>query len=402
MRTGYFNCFSGASGDMILGALVDAGLSTEVLLSRLARLPLKGYEISFRKEKRGAISGTHVIIKISDIGETGHKKLKSILDIIDRSGLEPSLKEKGKAIFMKLARAEAKVHGVSPEKVTFHELGGMDTILDIMGAVIGVHELGLEKIYCSPLPGGGGWARSAHGKIPVPAPATLEILSEANAPLYLTSMQEEILTPTGAAILTGVAAFSKPQLTLERIGYGIGIKILKEQPNALALWLGQEFSSNEEMVILETNIDDMNPELYSYVTGTLLERGAMDVWLTPIQMKKNRPAVMLSVLVSVQQLEEMTDIIFRETTTLGLRLRHIERRVVERRIQEFQSSLGEVRLKIKTWKSNDYPPHPEYEDCRRLAEKHGIPLQEVYFRVVSEFVNSAFNKDRNSNPPSNT
>lgn len=385
MKIGYFHCFSGASGDMILGALVDAGLSAELLLSRLACLPLKRYEFSFKKEKRGVISGTHVDIRISESAEIKTRKLESILDIIDRSALEPELKKWGNAIFMRLARAEAKVHGTSPDNLTFHELGGIDTILDIMGAVIGFSEMGLEKIYCSALPSGGGWAHSEHGKIPIPAPSILELLAEAKAPLYVTSVQEEILTPTGAAILSELAIFSKPHLTIEKIGYGIGTKILKEQPNALALWIGQEDTEEQEVVVLEANIDDMNPEIYSYVTEVLMERGALDVWLTPIQMKKNRPAITLSVLAKMEQMEEMTNIIFRETTTLGLRLRNVERRVAERRTQKFQSSLGKVRLKIKNWKGRNYPPHPEYEDCRRLAEKHGIPLQEVYARVSAEY-----------------
>ncbi len=392
MRTGYFHCFSGASGDMILSSLVDAGLSAETLLSRLACLPLKGYEISFSKEKRGAISGTHMNIKISESGDLKTKKLKSILDIIDRSALEPQLKEKGKAIFMRIARAEAKVHGTSPDKLTFHELGGIDTILDIMGAVIGFSEMGLEKIYCSALPSGGGWARSEHGKIPVPAPATLELLAEARAPFYVTSVEEEILTPTGAAILAGTAIFSGARMTLEKIGYGIGTKILKEQPNALALWIGEETPEKEELILLETNIDDMNPELFGHVMELLLARGALDVWLTPVHMKKNRPAVMLSVLAKAGQAEEMADVVFRETSTLGLRLKGVERLVAGRRIQEFQSSLGKVKLKIKTWKSEDYPPHPEYEDCRRLAQEHGIPLQEVYSRIIAEFLGSGFKK----------
>ncbi len=389
MKVGYFNCFSGASGDMILGALVDAGLPAEVLLSRLACLPLKGYEITFQKKRAGAISGTHVNIKLSHSGDVKGRKLKSILDIIDRSTLEPALKEKGKAIFMRLARAEAKVHGTSTEKLTFHELGGEDTILDIMGAVIGVSELGLQKVYCSRLPGGGGWARSEHGKIPIPAPATLELIAEARAPFHLTSIEEEILTPTGAAILTGMAGFSRPHLTIHGIGYGIGTKDLKEQPNALALWIGEETAQHEgEAVVMETNIDDMNPELYSHVTQTLIERGALDAWLTPIQMKKGRPAVMLSVLAKTEMVEEIADIVFRETTTLGLRLKNMGRLAAERRVEEFESSLGKVRLKIKTWKGRDYPPHPEYEDCRRLAEEHGIPLQEVYYRITGEFAAS--------------
>lgn len=388
MKTGYFHCFSGASGDMILGALIDAGLSTEVLLAQLSRLPLKGYEFSFKKDKRGVISGTHVDINISREARLKTKRFIDVLEIIDKSALESAIKERGKAIFTRLARAEAKVHGTGIENVTFHELGGMDTILDIMGAVIGFKEIGLEKIYCSPLPSGGGWARSEHGKIPVPAPATLEILAEAKAPLYVTSIDKEILTPTGAAILAETAIFSKPNLTLEKIGYGIGTRKLKEQPNALALWIGREDPGEEHTVVLETNIDDMNPELYSHIKDLILNKGAMDVWLTPIQMKKNRPAIQLSVLIKQEQQEEMTDLLFRETTTLGLRIKRTERVAAGRRILEFKSSLGMVRLKIKNWNGKDYPPHPEYEDCHRLAEQYGIPLQEIYSRILAEFTQS--------------
>ncbi|HEX77068.1 MAG TPA: nickel pincer cofactor biosynthesis protein LarC [Dehalococcoidia bacterium] len=386
MKAGYFHCFAGAAGDMILGALLDVGLPLSELEAELHKLPLEGYRIGAERATRGTVTGTQVTVSVD---ATAHqaRSLNEILDIIDGSALPQRVKARGKGVFRRLAAAEARAHHIPLEAVHLHEVGATDAIVDIMGAVIGFELLGLEDIYCSPLPSGGGVVTAAEGVFPVPAPATLELIAEAKAPLQVTpdSQLGELVTPTGAAILTTLARFQAPNLMLEGIGYGIGTRHIPQLPNALSLWIGQVLPQAEgELLLVETNIDDMSPELFGYVMEQLFDRGARDVWFTPIQMKKNRPAVMLSVLVPATAEAEIAETILRETPTLGLRIWPVGRHLAQREEVEFQSSLGEVKVKIKKLHNRRLSLSPEFEDCKRLAQEHGLPLPEVYRRVSAE------------------
>jgi hypothetical protein len=314
--------------------------------------------------------------------------LHQILGLIANSSLPVETKEQSANIFRRLGEAEAKVHGIPIEEVHFHELGAVDTIVDIVGAVSGLRLLGIEAIFASPLPTGAGTVRSAHGTLPLPAPATLELLALAHAPLQPSADLSlgELLTPTGAAIITTLATFQQPRMYLERVGYGVGSREIAAIPNMLRLWLGEaiEPEHRQDLLLLQTNIDDMNPELYGYVMERLFDRGALDVWFTPIQMKKNRPATMLSVLAPAEVEGMMVETILRETSTLGIRVQKVDRHEAKRDVLQFESSLGPVRVKLKLLGEAIVGVAPEYEDCRRLALKRGLPLQEVYRLVAVE------------------
>ena len=385
MRIGYFNCFSGVSGDMILGALLDAGLSLDSLTAELARLPLSGYRISAQPASRGVITGTQAIVAVDERARE-HRGIKDILSLVENSELSQRAKERSAIIFNRLATAEAKVHRVPIEEVHFHELGAIDAIVDVVGAVIGLELLGIEALFCSPLPAGSGTVQTEHGVIPVPAPATLELIATSRAPIQATPSPGlgELVTPTGAAIVTTLASFESPTLSLERIGYGVGSRELAAMPNVLPFWIGESTAEERQLLLLETNIDDMSPELHGYVMEQLFEQGALDVWFTPIQMKKNRPAVMLSVLAPPEAEGKIVDTLLRETSTLGLRRQMVGRHESEREIVAFDSSLGRVMVKVKRFRGARIGLSPEFEDCRRLAQEHGLPLQDVYRIITAE------------------
>jgi len=385
LKAVYFDCVAGASGDMILGALLDAGLKLPELEAELAKLPLSGYRILAQPAQRGALRGTRVTVNIEK-PSTALTSLHAILELLATSALSPKVKSQAAAIFKRLADAEGRVHGIRPEEVHFHEIGAVDSIVDVVGSVVGLGLLGIEALYSSPLPSGAGRVDVEHGTLPVPAPATLELLAMAHVPIQVGhQVQAELVTPTGAAIITTLAFFECPCLTLERIGCGIGARELAELPNVLRLWIGQlEEPSGGAMLLLECNIDDMNPQLYGHVLERLLAEGARDVWFTPIQMKKNRPAVMLSVLVPAALHHRAVDLIFRETSTLGLRVQQVERREAEREVFEVATSLGRVSVKVKRLGGVAISLAPEYEECRELALKHSLPLQEVYRIITAE------------------
>ena len=383
MKIGYFDCFSGLSGDMILGAIVDAGLPIELLTTELAKLPLKGYSISAQSAKRGIITGTQV--RVTSEGAQEQRNLSDILNLIEKSGLTQQAKKRSTLIFNRLAQAEAKVHRLPIEEVHFHEVGAVDAIVDVVGAVIGFELVGIEALFSSPLPAGSGTAQTEQGIIPVPAPATLELIAMSGAPIRPTpDANRELVTPTGAAIVTTLASFDSPAFLLERIGYGVGMWEAAAIPNVLPLWVGQMTEDRHELLLFETNIDDMSPELYGYVMERLFERGALDVWFTPIQMKKNRPAVMLSALAAPEVEGEIVETILRETSTLGVRIERMARHQSEREEVRFDSSLGPVAVKLKRLHGKRIGLSPEFEDCRRLAEEHGLPLHEVYRIVTAE------------------
>ncbi len=377
MKIAYFDCFSGISGNMILGALLDAGLEIEALKETLAGLKVSGYEIESRRVLKGQIAGTLVDVKTQEEGIERH--LGDILDIVERSALSGKIKETCGKIFAGLAEAEARVHGADMEHIHFHEVGGLDAIVDVVGSVVGLELLGIEEVYVSPLHLGTGFVQCAHGKLPVPAPATLELVK--GVPTYGRDIQAELTTPTGAAIITTLAkGFGQaPLMTLETIGYGAGHRDLPI-PNLLRISIGDAARSGEEDVItvVETNIDNMNPELYEHVMERLFEKGALDVFITPIQMKKNRPAVKLSALVRENDLARVLDALFEETTTLGVRFYAASRKKLGRESVIVDTKYGQVVIKVGKLGEVVKNISPEYEDCRRIASQLGIPLKEVY------------------------
>jgi hypothetical protein len=328
------------------------------------------------------LSGTQVSVAIQ--GQEQPRSLSQILSIIAASELPQQVKEQGSRIFHRLAQAEAKVHGTIVEDVHLHEVGGTDAIVDVMGVMLGLHLLGVKAVFASPFPLGSGFVECAHGTLPLPAPATLELLAMSQAPTRPSPEAMETVTPTAAAIITTLASFERPTFVLERIGYGVGSHEFATVPNMLRLWLGERAEpASADILLLETNIDDMTPELCGYVMECLFEQGALDVWFVPIQMKKNRPAVMLCALAPVEAEGALAETILRETPTLGIRVQAIHRYEAERELVEVDTSLGKARMKLKRLHGSLLAATPEYEDCRRLALEHNLPFQEVY-RIVSQ------------------
>ncbi len=382
MKIAYLDIFAGASGDMLLGALLDAGLPLNDLLSGLSKLPLSGYHLSAQRAQRGMLSGTGVCVAIQ--GEEQSRSLSQILSIIAASELPQQVKEQGSRIFHRLAQAEAKVHGTAVENVHLHEVGATDAIVDVVGVVLGLYLLGVEAVFTSPFPLGSGFVEYAHGTLPLPAPATLELLAMSQAPTRPSPEAMETVTPTAAAIITTLASFEHPTFVLERVGYGVGSHEFTTVPNMLRLWLGERAKpASSDILLLETNIDDMTPELCGYVMERLFEQGALDVWFVPVQMKKNRPAVMLCALVPVEAEGALVETMFRETPTLGIRVQAARRYEAERELVEVDTPLGRARVKLKRLHGSPFAATPEYDDCRRLALEYGLPFQEVY-RIVSQ------------------
>ncbi len=383
-RIAYLDCFSGISGDMLLGALVDAGLPPDALRAELARVPMAGYRLDAAKTRRAGLAATQVVVTLEEAAQP-HRRLPDILSLIESSGLPPDDRERGAAVFRRLAQAEARVHGVEAEAVEFHEVGAVDAIVDVLGAVAGLRLLEIETLYCSPLPAGGGSARGEHGAIPVPAPATLALLAEAGALLAAgPDPQMELVTPTGAAIVTTLARFERPAMAVRAVGYGAGARDPEGRPNVLRLWLGETLARPATMLLVETNIDDMNPELYAFAQERLFEAGAADVWFAPIQMKKNRPGVLLSALCPREREDAVVAALLRETSTLGVRVREVARHEAQRESLEFESSLGPAAVKVKRLPQRPPAVAPEYEACVRLARARGLPLAEVYRIVEAE------------------
>ena len=379
MRIAYADCFSGASGDMLLGAMLGAGLPLAGLKAELNRIPLAGYEISSQPVKRAGLAAVLVTVRVE--GTPAPRLFGDILRLIDQSSLPAGDKEKGAAVFRRLAEAEAAVHGESVDSVHLHDVGAVDAVVDIMGVVAGLRLLGVEQLYSSPLPLGGGETSGPHGVLPVPAPATLELLARAGAPVCAGGPAGELTTPTGAALLATLARFERPGMNLQRAGYGAGSRDPADRPNVLRLWLGEPMEDARPMLLIETNIDDMSAEMLAFAREKLLAEGAADAWLTPVQMKKGRPGVVLSLICRPEEEERFARLVLRETSTLGVRVRPVHRWEAEREVLEFQSSLGPAAVKVK--RITGEPPRiaPEYEACRRLAETSGLPLAEVY-RIV--------------------
>jgi hypothetical protein len=387
MKIAYFDCFSGISGDMTVGALLDAGLKIETLEEELKKLGLSDYQLEVKKVIKKGISATQFKVKIKEEGV--ERRFKDILTILEKSKLDEEIKNESKKIFFNIAQAESKIHQKDIDKIHFHEIGGLDSIIDITSAVIGTKTLGIEEIHSSALPVGKGFVKCAHGVIPVPAPATLELLK--NIPTYSGGIESEMITPTGAAIISTLAkSFGKrPLMKIERIGYGAGEKEFTI-PNLLRVSIGEKILTDEnlkdgyvsdEAVLIETNIDDMNPEFYDYIMDKLFSQGALDVFLVPIQMKKNRPAHMLSIIVYEQNLKEILEVLFSESTTLGVRIREVKRLRLAQQNFIAETKYGKIRVKVGMFKGEIKNIAPEYEDCKKMAKQHKIPLKEIYEEV---------------------
>ena len=381
MKIAYFDCFSGISGDMTLGALVDAGVELSALEAELRRLNLPNWKISAEKVKRGAIFATQVKVEAAETHH--HRGLTEILRLIGQANLAPRIAERATRIFRRLGEAEAKVHHVDVEKVHFHEVGAVDAIIDIVGAAIGFELLGIDEFACSPLDVGTGNVKTAHGMLPVPAPATAELLR--GSPTYSSGIAKELVTPTGAAIATTLATrFDEmPAINLQTIGYGAGSADLADRPNVLRLLVGDAVGMEKgerwdvPVTVIEANLDDMNPQIYGYFVEQALAAGALDVFSTPVQMKKNRPGILVTLMCESASVNKLIDLIFRETTTIGVRTHEVRRRTLEREIVPVATPLGEVRMKVSRMNGTMLNATPEYEDCRQIAAQKGVPLKQV-------------------------
>lgn len=383
---GYLDLASGISGDMFLGCLIDAGWPLSDLERVLDQLqPILGelqagpsearpWAVRSQRVHRGSLQATLVTVEVSQ--DHPHRSLDDIRQLIETSGLAASVQAQSIAVFARLARAEARVHGTPVEEVQFHEVGALDAIVDIVGSVAGLHALGIDTLYASPVPLSHGWTQAAHGLLPLPAPATLELLSDAHAPTRPAPGPGELVTPTGAALLAQLATFAQPEMRLHRIGTGAGQRDLA-WPNVTRLWLG-EAANTGLMVQLDTNIDDMNPEFYAMVSERIFAAGARDVWLTPVQMKKGRPALVLSVLAPAGLEAAMADLMLRETTTLGVRVHTVRRHEAGREVRLVNTAFGPVPVKLKRWGETLLSAAPEYEDCARLAKTHQVPIYVIY------------------------
>lgn len=389
MRTLYFDCFAGASGNMILGALLGLGLDRGELERRLAGLRIESFKLKAETVDRSGISSCHVDVIVPEIDT--HRHLHHIEKIINEAELSDGVKARAIKIFTLLAEAEARVHGIEVKKVHFHEVGALDAIIDIVGACIGFEMLGIEQFAASKLHVGSGFVTMAHGKFPVPPPAVAELLK--GKPIYSTEIEGELITPTGAAIIAAVCeSFGTiPEMSVEATGYGAGTREYKDFPNVLRLMVGEaaEFekrpaNDHDDLVLMETNIDDSTPQAIGFIMERAFELGALDCWFTPVQMKKNRPGVIVSVLASPETKDALLEMLFAETTTIGVRTSQVARISLDRRFETVKTRFGECRVKIALREGRVMNAMPEYEDVRRLALEKNVP-----FRIVWEAASEA-------------
>ncbi len=389
-RIAYIQSIGGASGDMLLGALVDAGLPLEVLRQDLAKLDIEGYALEAREETRGEVRGTFLSVKLDNAARHTPRHL---LETVKSSGLPDPVKGQARRTLKALWRAESRVHGQPVEALELEELGTIDTLVDVVGTAIGLHHLGVEQVFASPLVLGNAAPPRRLGGYSNPAPATLELAAAAKAPTVADhSMHQdagELTTPTGAALITTLAAFQRPAFSIDRIGVGLGAKDLKEFPNVLRVWTGEMASHGPvprqtDAVLLETNLDDVSGVVLGYAQERLFAMGALDVWCTPMQMKKNRPGTVLSALVPPELEAKAVELILRETPTLGIRTRFVERHVADRESVTVDTDLGPVSVKVKYLGGAAVAAVPEPDECRRIALDSGVPFQEVYQRITQE------------------
>ena len=382
MKIGYLDCFSGVSGDMLLGALVDAGVPLEALREALAALPLHGYALEAHKVKRAGISATKVNVALDHDHDHPHRGLSDVLEIIRAGGLPAAVERVVCEVFRNLAKAEARVHDTDPDSVNFHEVGAVDAICDVVGTAAGLAHLGVERLLFGTVSVGGGTVRVAHGRLPVPAPATAELLKD--LPTAGGPVDVELTTPTGAALLKTLGEPSPhwPQMRAQRVGYGAGTRDIADVPNVLRLVVGESATGagteSDFVWCLEANVDDMTGEQIAFCAQRLRQAGALDAFTTPIQMKKGRPGVKLSVLCEPADLAAMEETFWRHSTTLGVRRTLWQRSKLPRRTETVDTPWGPVRVKLAFLGEELVRCEPEYEDCRAIAEREALPLRQVY------------------------
>jgi pyridinium-3,5-bisthiocarboxylic acid mononucleotide nickel chelatase len=399
MKTLYFDCFSGISGDMTIGALLDLGLDLNYLRAELQKLPVEGYELKASRVTRSNISAMKFDVLMGGEEHHGHhhdhghfhRRASQILTMIRDSALNANTKRIADDIFTKLAISEGKVHHIAPEDVEFHEVGAIDSIVDTVGTAIGFDALGIERFLCSAINIGGGFIHCQHGVFPVPAPATADLLRQAT--IYQKHVETELVTPTGAAILAAVVnQFGQLSgFAAERIGYGAGTKQFPEFPNCLRLMLGEERSISSEqargdVIVIEANIDDMNPQNFAYVNEKLLQAGALDVFTVPVQMKKGRPGQLLQVLAPSDAVGALSRVIFQETTTIGVRKYPVDRTTLDREFVEVETEYGRVRIKVSKLAGEVVNFAPEFDDCVRLARENNVPLKKMQAVAINAYL----------------
>lgn len=379
MKIAYLDCFSGVSGDMLVGSLLDAGLPFEELERIISGLNLNGYKISAKKEGRNNIFGTRFYVSLKEKDQKA-RYLKDIKEIIKSGDIPLAVVEKCISVFEKLAKTEGEIHHVSPDQVHFHELGAVDSIIDIVASVVGIYLLGIEKLFVSRMPVGKGIITSAHGKIPLPSPATIALLK--GVPIYDSGQEVEMVTPTGAALITSLCSSfgPMPSMIVDRVGYGAGSRTLADRPNFLRILIGNDIDKqrSETVVVLESNLDDMSPELLGYLMDRLFDAGAKDVAFSHIQMKKNRPGIQLQVIGQPEDKDMLSNIIFRESTTLGIRFHYNQRSVLTRGELMVESPWGKMRVKKVINQGGETALLPEYEECKRIAKTNNLALRDVY------------------------
>jgi len=386
LRAAYFDCYSGISGDMILGALIDLGVNATKIRKALGTIDLKNYKLKASKVKRGLISGTSVKVEVARTRHSHHKarKYSDIKKLLSNSDLSSTVKKNSLEVFKRIARVEAAVHNTTMEKIHFHEVGAVDSIVDIVGGVVAIESLKIDKIYASPLNLGEGFVECAHGSLPVPAPATLKLLKD--IPVFSNGIKKELTTPTGAAMIGFYAdGFgSLPKMRVVGDGYGAGDHIIPSMPNMLRIVLGEiDSEPGDEFVVIETNIDDMNPEFYETAMDSLFKAGALDVYLNPVIMKKSRPANKISVLSLKKDVQCLIEILLRDTSSFGVRFYPVDRTVLDREIKTVKTSWGPVNIKIGKLNGKTLQASPEYEDCKKLSSKARINISRVYDEAKS-------------------
>jgi pyridinium-3,5-bisthiocarboxylic acid mononucleotide nickel chelatase len=388
----YLDCFSGISGDMLLGALLDAGLDLDALRVGLATLDLRGYTLDMERVGDRGLAGVRALVKVDAETTQSHRRLADIEALIGGSSLSATVRERAVAVFTRLAGAEARIHGTTPAKVHFHEVGAVDAIVDVVGTLLGFELLGVDVVYCSELPLTSGRVESSHGVLPVPAPATLELLKDTGAVWRPVPAEGELVTPTGAAVLATHARFERPAMTVRAVGYGFGrrnlpwancLRLVLGEPAANAISRGVEDFERDEVAVLESNIDNMTGEALGWLMERLLAEGALDVSYAPLQMKKQRPGTLLLVVARPDAVDRLTGLILRESGTLGVRVRRTERVKADRREEEVETPLGHARVKLKLIGGRVVAVSPEYDDCRALAERTGLPIEVVMERVAA-------------------
>ncbi len=383
MKILYFDCFSGISGDMVLGAMTDAGVDIEAVRNELKKLNLSGYKLRISNVKRKGIKGIKVDVVVDKKRHFHHTSYKDIKRLIERSKLSKRIKEDSLRIFKNIAEAEAKIHKTSVDNVHFHEVGAVDSIVDVVGAAICINLLSPDIILSSPINTGMGMVKTEHGILPVPAPATAEMLR--GFPSYSSDVEFELATPTGVGIITTIAKASNsmPNMKTSAIGYGAGSRDLLDSPNLLRIMIGEGYSPPEQdsIAVIESNIDDMNPQFYDHIMNRLFKGGALDVFLTPIIMKKNRPAIKITILSDNDNLNKLADILLSETTSFGLRIYRTERIKLEKEIKTVNTKYGKAKVKIGKRNSKIIKVVPEYEDCKRIAEEKGILIKDIYEKI---------------------